>query len=252
MAAQAHPVFTPELARKFPGLVVAQSTRHGGVSRAPFASLNLGLYTKDAPRNVLENRRRFFTLLDIPESRVAGAFQVHGHQIEVTSSPGQKEGYDALITNEKDLYLTVTVADCVPVLLYDPVQEAIAAVHAGWRGTVAQIGPKALTALSENYGVDPANCHAYIGTCIGASAYEVDAEVADNFPGDYKRWDEEKEKFYLDLKAANATQLKNAGIPEAQIEVSPYCTVRHNDHYFSHRKEKGKTGRMLGVIGMRS
>ncbi len=235
----------------FTDLVAAESTRHGGVSRPPYASLNLGLYTADSATHVEENRRRFFASLDVDPSRTAGSRQVHGKEVLVASAPGHYEGYDALITDRPDLFLTVTVADCTPILLFDPVQQAIGAVHAGWRGTTLQIVARALRRMQETFGTQTADCFAYIGTCIDTCSYEVDADVADHLPAPFKTWDEDRGKYLVALKEANRHQLLVAGLPPEQIEVSPFSTFLDNEDYFSHRKENGRTGRMLAMIGMR-
>lgn len=246
-----HIYYRPAVFNDFDWLAAGESTRHGGISKAPFSFLNLGLYSDDLPDSVRENRKRFFDAFGAGESSVAGAYQVHGDAVLLVKKPGQYKGYDALITRQRGLFLTVTVADCTPILLADPVQRAVAAIHAGWKGTAAGITGKAVAAMVREFGTRPANCYAYVGTCIGASNYEVDADVADHFPDDFKRWDDARGKFFLDLKAANQAQLTGAGIPESQIGISPFCTYENNDTFFSHRKEKGRTGRMLALIGIR-
>lgn len=242
----------PKQLASFPDLIVAESTRQGGLSAVPYASLNLGLYTQDDAAIVQQNRDHFFAQMPCTEASVAGMHQVHGSEVLRVDQAGQYAGYDALMTNTKGLFLTVTVADCTPILIYDPLHKAVAAIHAGWRGTVAGIGPKALLAMQDHFGTDPTQCYAYVGTCIDECSFEVDADVADHFGSAFKRWDAKKEKFFIDLKAANANSLSEQGIPMAQIETSPYSTVLHNEDYFSYRKEKGQCGRMLGLIGVKT
>lgn len=242
----------PPVFESLPDLVAAESTRHGGVSPAPFASLNVGINTADDPANVAENRRRFFSSLGIDSQQVASSYQVHGDQILTVTQPGRFEGYDALITNQPNHFLTVTVADCTPILIYDAGQRAVAAIHAGWRGTVARLVQKTVRAMQEQFGTQPEQCFAYIGTCIDRDSFEVGPDVAESFDERYKRFDDERQKFLVDLKEANAAQLAAAGIPAGQIGVSPYSTVLHNRDYFSYRAESGNTGRMLALIGLRS
>jgi len=242
---------SPKLLGAFPDVLAAESTRHGGVSPAPYHSLNLGLHTDDDPRNVHENRRRFFSALGITEDTVCGAHQVHGDRILIAEAPGQHEGYDALISQKKGLFVTVGIADCTPILVYDAGQQAVAAIHAGWKGTALGIARKTLEAMYAAFGTKAANCHAWIGTCIDECSYEVGEEVAQHFDPAFKTWDETRRKFKVDLKAANKALLLGWGIPESQIEVSPYSTVLHPEDYFSHRREHGVTGRMMAVIGIR-
>ncbi len=242
---------TPQIFQRFKNLVAAQSTRHGGVSPPPYESLNLGMNTTDAKSNILENRKIFFTNLGWEEKHSAGGHQVHGDKIKYVSEPGSFDDYDAFISNQKNILLTVTIADCVPILLYDSHHQAIAAIHAGWKGTIAEILKKTIKELTKSFNTNPADCFAYVGTCIDECSFEVDEDVAQHFHNDFKRWDEQKKKFFIDLKKANKQQLLDAGVPKNQIEISPYSTFIHNDKYFSYRKEKGTTGRMLAAIGLK-
>lgn len=239
----------PGIFSNISGLIAAESTRHGGLSKSAYASLNVGISTEDDPAVVEQNRRIFFNSLGLQPERVASAYQVHGDAILKVEHPQRAEGYDALITNVPAVFLTVTIADCTPILIADPVRRAVAAIHAGWRGTAAQIVSKTLRQMELEYGTKPVDCHAYIGTCIDECSFEVNADVADHFASAHKRWDENLQKYFVDLKAANRAQLLEAGVPVEQVEVSPYSTVLHNEHFFSYRKEKGVTGRMLNLIG---
>lgn len=239
----------PRIFKSIPNLIAAESTRHGGVSQGAYASMNVGISTEDDPAAVEENRRIFFNSLGLEPLQVASAYQVHGAEILKVETPGRAEGYDALICNVPHVFLTVTIADCTPILIADPLTRAVAAIHAGWRGTAAEIVRKTIVRMQEEYGVQPENCIAYIGTCIDECSFEVNADVADHFAAGYKRWDEALQKYFVDLKAANRAQLLHAGIPATQIEISPYSTVVHNADFFSYRKEKGTTGRMLNLIG---
>ncbi len=241
----------PAIFAQFPNLAAAQSTRHGGISPAPFYSLNLGKSTADDPANVAENRRRFCAALGFQPAQMAWSKQVHGDQIRLVSEPGGAEGFDALTTNVPGILLAVSVADCTPILVYDARQQAVAAIHAGWRGTVAGIVAKTLNFMKKTFGTSGADCFAYIGACIDECSFEVGDEVAAEFAEPFKRFDAERGKFFVDLKKANAAQLLAFGVPENQIEISSYCTMLHSDDFFSHRKDGGVTGRGMGVIGLR-
>jgi len=240
---------TPSIFQSFTSLIAAESTRHGGVSPAPYASLNLGKSTDDAPEHVAENRRRFCSALGFTPEQLAWSKQVHGAEVLLVTQPGGAEGYDALITRTPGVFLAVSVADCTPVLVYDPENQAVAAIHTGWRGAAENIIGKTMAALALHFGTNGADCLAYVGTCIDECSFEVGAEVADRFAPDFKRFDAERDKFFVDLKKVCAAQLAACGLPERQIEISPYSTVLHNTDYFSHRKEDGLTGRMMAVIG---
>ena len=248
----ARPLFRrPAIFPSIDSLLAAESTRHGGVSPAPYASLNLGFHTPDDPAHVTENRRRFLAALGAAPQQLAESYQVHGREVLRVEKPGRYEGYDALITDRPGILLAVKTADCTPVLIFDPVRRAVAAVHAGWRGTTAEIVRHTLEKMRAHFGTDPADCLAYVGACIDECSYEVDADVAGHFDPAFKRWDAKRGKFFLDLKAANRTQLLAGGLPESSVEVSPRSTVLNNEDYFSHRHDKGKTGRQMAVIGLR-
>ncbi|MFK8103922.1 MAG: peptidoglycan editing factor PgeF [Saprospiraceae bacterium] len=242
----------PAIFQSFPKLVTAQSTRHGGISPAPYQSLNLGLHTKDQKKNVYENRRRYFAALGIETDQLAYSHQVHQDQIIEVKKAGSYEGFDALITQQTDVFLSVTIADCTPILIYDAQAKVVAAIHAGWRGTVAQIVAKTLARMQAKYQTQAKNCYAYIGTCIDAKNFEVGAEVAEKFSPALKTWSPDRQKFLIDLKTANQQQLLAAGLPAHQIEIATTSTIIDNHRYFSYRQEKTTTGRMLAVIGMRS
>ena len=241
---QRPPIFT-----RFPQIIAAESTRHGGVSPAPYHSLNLGKNTGDAPEHVAENRRRFCAALGFEPQQLAWSRQVHGDQVRLVEAPGGAEGFDALVTQRSGIVLAVSVADCTPILVFDAKNGAVAAIHAGWRGTVAGIVLKTLERMAAAFGTRPADCFAYVGTCIDECSFEVGDEVAAEFGDAFKRYDPDRAKFLIDLKKANAAQLQDFGIPVAQTDISPRSTVLQNSDYFSHRTEKGVTGRMMVVIG---
>lgn len=240
----------PDIFTPFPNLIAAESTRHGGVSPAPYASLNLGKSTDDAPENVVENRRRFCQALGFEPGQLAWSRQVHGDLVRRADAPGGAEGFDALVTAKPGVVLAVSVADCTPILVFDAKNQAVAAIHAGWRGTAAGIVEKTLAQMAAEYGTRAADCFAYVVTCVDECSFEVGEEVAAAFTNDFKRWDTARGKFFVDLKRANAAQLQAFGLPDAQVEISPYSTVLHNADYFSHRTERGLTGRMMAVMGI--
>lgn len=232
-------------------IIAAQSTRAGGVSTTPFFSLNLGLSVNDNEENVAQNRKLFFEKSGIPSSRICTQHQVHGSELHVATQPGHHSGFDAQITDRRNLFLVVSIADCTPILIHDTKNHAVAAIHAGWRGTAAQIVTHTLSKMNKEYGTEGKDCRAFIGACISFTRFEVGNEVAAQFEGQLKYFDTEKQKWRVDLKEANRQQLLAFGLKENHIEVSTYCTVEHNHLFFSHRKENGTTGRMMAVIGMK-
>jgi YfiH family protein len=234
---------------KDPSVIAGQSTRNGGVSPQPYSSMNLGMSVNDQKENVLKNRELFFGQLGIDTSRVVISKQVHGNSVFVATEPIITEGFDALITNKPNVFLAVSVADCTPILIYDTRNKAVAAIHAGWKGTVAEIVKCTLQKMQEAYGTRGVDCEAYIGACIGYSNFEVGEDVAQHFNANFKTFDPEKQKWFVDLKATNRQQLLDFGVALKNIEISVYCTVQDENLFFSHRRDKGLSGRMMAVIG---
>ena len=241
----------PAVFAQFPELIAAESTRYGGVSPAPFDSLNLGINTTDAPENVSENRQRFFSAIGAADYSFASSYQVHGTEVLYATRAGRFDGYDALITDQPGLLVGITVADCVPILIYDQAHQTVAAIHAGWRGTAGGIVTKTLTMMQQQFGTVAEACYAYIGTCIDECSFEVGPEVAEQFSSTFRQVNADTGKDCVDLKAANRHFLVDFGIPLNQIVVSSFSTVLNNDTYFSYRAENGQTGRMLAVIGLK-
>lgn len=241
----------PAFADQYPELIIGQTTRLGGNSREPFASLNLGKYTDDDPATVADNYKVLAAELGVDVEGIVGGHQIHGAEVKTVQGPGHHEGYDAFVSDRPGLVLAVTVADCTPIMIYDPVRRVVAAAHAGWRGTVAGVAVATLKRMVDAYGTDPADCHAYLAACIGPGNFEVSVDVAERFAEHRVTGPDDRDKYLVDLKGANADQLVEAGLRREQLEISPYCTVADNDRFFSYRKEGGRTGRMLGVIGLR-
>lgn len=249
-------------------VVHAFSTRQGGVSRAPYATLNLGASVGDDPLAVQENRRRFFGTFDIERSQVVRVKQVHGDGVlTVDESLVSRQGfpsllldegyeYDALVTNLPDLALVVTTADCLPLLIHDPVRGAVAAVHAGWRSTAKRIAARALEAMAAAYGTDPGDCRVAIGPGIRGCCYEVDAAVTDAVRAALPTWTDHAvptrpAHFRLDIAEVNRAILKGAGVRPDGIADVGLCTACRRDLFFSHRAEKPRTGRMMNLILLR-
>ena len=244
----------PHCFQEFNELIALQSTRKGGVSEDPYSSLNLGINTEDSPEKVHTNTLRLCTAIGINPEQMVSSVQVHGTEILVADNPGTYHGYDALITGKKDLFLCIFTADCYPVLIFDHRHQAVGAVHAGWKGSAGRIVMKTVSAMQKNFNSIPAECFAYIGTGISAAAYEVGLEVAREFPQENRRpssLSEKNDKYCLDLSLANYQQLLASGIPASNIERSRFCSFGDSDLFFSYRRDNGKTGRMVSLIGIR-
>lgn len=243
----------PSIFHAIPNLVAIQTTRLGGVSAAPLDSLNLGTHVGDDPANVRENVRRLCAFLGISPESVVTTGQVHGTEIAVVTEPGRLNGYDALITNIRGLFVGILTADCYPILIHDRRTGACGAAHAGWQGTAGRIAEKTVNAMHDEFGSHPADCLAWVGTGISGEHYEIGTEVAARFDGSYLKSSPSGEgRQLLDLSAANRDQLIEAGIPPAQVQCSEFCSYRDADRFFSYRRDNGKTGRMLALIGVRT
>ncbi len=227
------------------------TTRVGGVSKGRYRSLNLWHESGDTTENVLANRERLATALGIDPPELSTLRQVHGRVIVHVDGPFEDHALegDALITDRPGVFLAVGAADCVPILLWDPEVPAVGAVHAGWGGIKEDIARKTVIRMTELFGSWPDRIRAVIGPAAGPCCYEVKDDVARHFPEAFLRRLPAR-KIHLDLWKANRHQLLEAGLEEAHIETSDLCTLCNADLFFSYRRDKGKTGGMLAVIGL--
>jgi YfiH family protein len=237
----------PEIFERTGTIVAAHSTRHGGVSPTPLG-MNISFRVGDEDQNVGENRRRFLEGFGIAERHLAIPGQIHSATVRRAVTPGHVPECDGLITNVPGVVLSVTVADCLPILLADPETRAVGAVHAGWRGTAAGIAARAVEFLADYFGVRPSDLIAYLGPSARSCCYEVGEEVAALFDEPAVRTDQGK--YYLDLRAANERQLLDCGVSPQNIESSPDCTISRPDLYHSFRRDGSRSGRMMAVIGV--
>ena len=274
---------------KLPWLVHGFSTRSGGVSplvnRSAVAHekvekvLNLGFAEWDTRENVLKNRHCFQSALGATDLTFVPLKQFHSDVIHVfETAPAEPCRGDASATNQPGLLLGVQTADCVPILLVDPKKRAVAAVHAGWRGTLQRIAMKAIGRMHMQFGTRPADLLAALGPAIGGCCYEVGTEVAaaflTQFPNAAEWFDEPRtgdepnplqwlsmmppghqpppKNVRLDLRKANRSQLLAAGLHKTNIFASDLCTACHTDLFFSYRKEGANSGRLLAAVGIRA
>ena len=241
-------IIRPAFAEAYPFLLCALSTRQGGVSDGGFG-MNLSYAVGDDPSAVTENRKRFFGALGIALDELALQKQVHGDTIRCIDGPGTWDDTDGLCTSADGVYLCVTIADCVPVFLVDPTVPAVGVVHAGWRGSVAGIAAKGVQFMAERLGANVSGMIACIGPSAGVCCYAVGHKVASHFPEScVVRRDGQH---YVNLKEVNRTQLLEAGLRSESILVDPACTICGADLYHSHRRDGARSGRMMGVLGIR-
>ncbi|MBP2660768.1 MAG: hypothetical protein H6Q69_3800 [Firmicutes bacterium] len=240
------------------------SSRFGGISKPPFHSLNVALHTGDCDESVIINRQLFCQGIGINSEHIVTAQQLHTDHIAVVTKEAKGRGAgsyedaipntDALITNVPGVPLMLFFADCVPVLIADPVQRAIGAVHAGWRGTVEKIAQKTILSMQSNFGTKPEDCLVGIAPSIGPCCYVVDEIVINKLKKQFNNWEElikeanEKGKWYFDLWKANIHQLEEIGAKGSNLVTSGVCTACNHELFFSYRKENGATGRIGAVI----
>jgi YfiH family protein len=242
----------------FPAAVKqAVFTRQGGVSPAPWESLNVGGTVGDDAARVKENRVRSFSALERRLDSSYDVWQVHSADAAFAESPrGQGDDYkkaDIIFTDRPEVTLYMRFADCVPILLYDPVRAVVGLAHAGWLGTVREAAAAAVRAMTKHYGSRPADILAAIGPSIGPDHYEVGPEVVAQMQQTFGQTgrnlvETRSGKTYLDLWAANRAQLEASGVQ--RIEVARVCTACHLDDWFSHRAEKGRTGRFGALMAL--
>jgi len=261
--------------RRFAELEAGFSTRLGGVSRAPWHSLNTALHVGDADGDVIRNRRRIAAGLGWPFEAWTSASQVHGNRVYRVTAEDRGKGRarpedavaeaDALITDVPGTLLVMYYADCVPLYFYDPDHSAIGLAHAGWRGTALDVAGETVRAMEAAFGTRPDRLYAAIGPSIGPCCYEVDepvlcrllplAETLQRFVGpgaEALTAPARPGRAAANLKEFNRRLMMKAGILPSRIEISRWCTGCRTDLFFSHRREGGKTGRMAAWLGRRS
>jgi YfiH family protein len=240
-----------------PGLVHAILTRHGGVSRPPYATLNLGLAVGDHPDAVEANHVRVCDALGVDAGRLVKCHLVHGRSIHVVSADdagcwlGQGDG---MVTATPGVFLSMRFADCVPILLHDPQRRAVGVVHAGWRGTLQDVAGAAVRTMVEALSCAPGDITAVIGPSIGPCCYEVGADVISAVGAALPDSTALLQRrnggaAHFDMWEANRRQLLVAGA--GRVLMMGLCTACHSDRFFSHRAEDGCTGRFGTVIGYR-
>lgn len=238
------------------GFVHGFSTREGGVSKPPYATMNLATTVGDDLDHVAENYRRFCAALGIDRGLLFETEQVHGDSVYLVTEIDEPittrmRSADALVTRCQGFAVGVRVADCVPILLADPRSGAVAAVHAGWRGCVARVLDRAIDVLVAEAGSDPGELLAAIGPHISLAAFEVGEEVAqaiaDSAHGE-PVVNRDRPKPHVDLGRTVRAQLLHRGLREEAIERVPGCTYSEPERFHSFRRDGKRSGRHLGAI----
>jgi len=244
--------------KQFP-ITQAIYTRKGGHSTGPWHSLNVGNTVGDDSQNVKLNLGKILSEISYQERQLAQVKQVHSSTVRIINKTNSPESElieaDAMVTNNSGILLFMRFADCVPIFLFDPENNAIGIGHAGWKGTVSKVSLELVRAMENEYGSLAKNIFAGIGPSIGPDHYQVGSEVAQHikisFPNQWQEMIyEDPDGVKLDLWKANKITLENAGVEN--IEVSEICTVCNLEDWFSHRGDCGKTGRFAAVIGLKN
>lgn len=232
-------------------------TRQGGVSKTPFNSLNTGGTVGDEPQSVLTNHERIYDAFGFDFASRFDVWQVHGDRVICADTPRGLDvphpKADGILTDKADVTLFMRFADCVPILLVDPVQRAIGIVHAGWQGTYLRIAQRAVEKMSACFDSIPETLFAGIGPSICQVCYEVGPEVWDKFhnhfgPDAQRYFQHVDGQLFLDLWRSNQDILLQAGVK--QIEIAGLCTACHLEDWYSHRAEHGKTGRFAVLMSI--
>jgi YfiH family protein len=238
------------------------TTRNGGSSRPPYNSLNLGFGSGDHLSHIEANRATVARAFDIDPHLFLTVKQVHGDEILVIDQPNpevshfQRVESDAIITNQKNILIGILVADCFPVILYDQKKGLAGVVHVGWRGTASGLLGRTIKAMKEVFGCYVEDLKVAIGPGISAHSYEVDRPVRDQFRKGTDQWgriatEVSLGQWQLDLQKSLMLQLDEAGVDRSVVDVVAECTCCHKETFFSHRRDKGKTGRQMGFALLR-
>lgn len=231
---------------KFSMVVHGISTKVYSVDNQFF---DLGNSNSISREEINKNRTLFFKDLSIPEDRVVYQKQVHSDKFSYVDLPGIVSDNDALFTDKKNLFLIVTIADCIPILFFDAENEIIGVVHSGWRGTESKILLKTVNYLKSNLNLSVDKTYFYFGPSICSSCFEVGEEVAQKFEKKYIL--QRGKKFFVNLPLINLDYLISEGFKKENIQISKLCTYELRNLLHSYRRDKENSGRMFGVIGLR-
>jgi YfiH family protein len=244
-------IITFDLFKSHPQLTCVFSTRRGGISTKEYESLNLGLRTGDREDFVLKNRQRFFSEIHVNQSQIAFSDQVHSSRIAYVSHPGVYLRSDALITDKSNIFLVIQTADCFPIFIYDTQNKIIAAVHAGWRGVLNNIIEKTIDMIIGRFTADPADFMAAMGPGLQKECFEIRRDLFAVVDKIYLTDHADPEIKYFDLEQMIYDKMIKCGFKSDNIFKSGICTKCDSANFYSYRRDKERSGRMFGLIGIR-
>lgn len=237
----------PEIFSQYDNILAVLTTKKFVNSDDEF---NLGFTINSDVEKVKRNREILLEQLGLTKDQLAIPKQIHSANVCIVDKPGIYENCDALVTNQKRIYLVVSIADCAPVYVYDKVKNVISLIHCGWKGAREKIVEKTIKTMIESFGSDPSNLIAHIGACASVCCYEVDKEFENFFDARFLRF-KRNGKFHFDLKGEIFSQIVKFGVDFRNISVSRYCTICETDLFHSYRRDKDKSGRMWALFGIR-
>jgi len=247
------------------GVAAVFTNRWGGVSQAPFKSMNLALHVNDDYNHVMANRTKIMHLLGGTVDQMVCCQQVHGDKVEIVNLQHIGSGahqyetalpdVDAMVTNAVGIFLITFYADCIPVYIFDPYHRAIGLVHSGWKGTYQNIAVKAVQAMQQAFGSQCDNLEVFIGPGIDKCCFEIQSDLAVKVGHVLQRTDDiiltNSGTITWDLKKTIKLSMLDAGIQEEHILISNLCTSCNTDQFFSYRRENGQTGRMAAIMAIK-
>ncbi len=237
----------PRIFDDFPEIFAVMSTKK---SVTPAESFNLSFTKNSNPSEVKRNRKIFLEQIGISEDKLALPKQIHSSNVCIVDKPGIYENCDALVTDKKDVYLVVSVADCAPVYIYDQVGKVVALVHCGWRGAREKIVEKTVDVMVKSFGSITDDMIAYIGPCASVCCYEVGNEFEKFFNVRFLRF-KGNGRYHFDLKGEIYSQLVKSGLKFKNIDVDSRCTICDADLFHSFRRDGENSGRMWALFGIK-
>lgn len=247
-----HSFITFPIFKEHPEIFCVFTTRIGGFSQSKYSTMNMGLTSGDNIDTVLKNRKQLFEMLNIDEKKLAIPKQIHSDFVTKAIKPGIYDDTDGLYTDNREIILTIQTADCLPVFMYEPNKSVISIVHVGWQGALKGIIIRTLDRLKKDYHIEISNLKIAIGPGIQPTCFEIREDVYSKFPSEFLKKHEDKNKKFLNLQGFVKHQLLDQSVKTNNIYIDSNCTHCDDLHYYSYRRDKNHSGRMMGFLSFRS